>query len=251
MFTGEVGKLTSWLGANGIEVVLFDLDDTLLNTHPIFDRQIDAFIALAVSRLPEYQFKSLLEMLKEINDQAFRTHGVNPNRWETVVVQMGERCGERAREVFNDGLPTLMEIYQIVPPVLPGAIQMLNLFNQTGVDMGLVTHANQKWTGLKLDNTGLRPFFQHILVVDEDRHKGSNDWASAASLFDKGPDQGMAVGDNLRGDVIAAAEAGFKKIVWVDKKDGWSMYRSGEVPEGVIVVSGVGVLSQALLGMDK
>lgn len=249
MFAGEVDKLTSWLEDAGIGVVLFDLDDTLLETHSIFDRQIDAFIALAVSRLPEYQFGSLLEMLREINNRAFRIYGVNPNRWETVVVQMGERCGERAKEVFNDGLTTLMEIYQIVPPVFPGALEILNLFNQTGVNMGLVTHANQKWTDFKLDNTGLRPFFQHILVVDENRHKGSNDWVSAVSLFGKEPRQGMVLGDNLRGDVIAAVEAGFRKVVWIDEKDNWSMYRQGNVPEGVIVVPEIAMLTQALLGV--
>ncbi len=249
MVFAEVEKLRQWLTVNELQVVLFDLDDTLLATHRIFDEKINTLITWAATELPEYSFENLLRMFREINEQAFVTHAVNPNRWELVTTLLGEKCGGKAKDVFHDGLEVLMEIYRVVPPILPGALEVLSLFERTGVSMGLVTHANQDWTDFKLDNTGLRPFFENILVVDENRHKSSQDWVHAAKLFRSRSDQGMVVGDNLRGDVIAATEAGFRKVVWIDEKDNWSVYRQGNIPEGVIVVPEIAMLTQALLGM--
>ncbi len=133
-----------------------------------------------------------------------------------------------------------------------GAIEALSAFQATGRDLGIVTHANRPWTDFKLQATGIGPFFgEKVSVVDEDRHKGPEDWEQGVAMFPGvRPDQVIVFGDSLPGDIRASASIGVKRRVWVPSS--WVMYNSGEVPEGTIRVDGgIGRVVEALESYEE
>lgn len=73
-------------------------------------------------------------------------------------------------------------------------------------------------------------------------HKDSGDWLRGAQKIQVKPQQLLAIGDNITGDVQAAVYAGFGQVVWIDKKSGWKLYRQGQIPPGVHVVQSIGEL---------
>ncbi len=238
MILGE--RLNQW----GIEVVEFDFDDTLVRTEAVFTTQMRGFVAQTMGRLGGRDMSEVWDRLEQVNNQAFRELSVNPKRWETVVARMEEAFPEGSG-VFAAALPNLMDIYKILPQLHDGAIETIEAFRMAGVKVGMVTHANEEWTKFKLDGLGLREYFERIYIVDENKHKGPEDWAQAIEEFGATPDQVMVIGDSLPGDIRASANIGVRHRVWVPSK--WVMYNSGEIPEGTIRVDNIGQVVNALL----
>lgn len=238
-------RLKEWLNNHKINVVLFDLDDTLIITRDIFQKQMRRFIEFASALLPDCDATDLWSNLEQINDNAFKTFAVTPKRWAVVVERMSELYGSRSREVFRQGLPILMEIYKILPKFHEGALPALEQFSSTGIAMGLVTHANEDWTNFKLEGLNLRHYFRHILIVDQDKHKGLEDWQKAIELFEAKPENALVIGDSLPGDIRAAASIGVKHLLWIPSQ--WRMYNFGEIPEGTIKIEGIGKIVETLI----
>jgi len=232
-------RLNEW----GISVAEFDFDDTLIKTEVLFTTQMRSFVAQTVGKLGGPDVDEVWRRLEEVNNQAFRELAVNPKRWETVVQRMEEAFPE-GRGVFVEALPTLMRIYKIIPELHDRAVETVGAFREAGVGIGMVTHANREWTDFKLDGLDLRNYFDRIHVVDENKHKGPEDWAEAIAEFGVSPEQAIVVGDSLPGDIRASAAIGVKHRVWVPSK--WVMYNSGEVPEGTIKVEGIGKVPAVL-----
>ena len=234
-------RLNSW----DIRVALFDFDDTLVKTAEIFGVQMRAYVAQVLQRLGTYEFDAVFAILEEVNNAAYKRYAVNPRRWGTVAEEMESRFPE-AGGSFVGCLPILMQIYTVVPELQQGAIETLEQFRASGVGLGMVTHAGQEWTNFKLAATGVGKYFgTQVWAVDQDRHKGPEDWLKGVEMFGVDPGQVLVVGDSLPGDIRASAGIGIKKRVWVPGS--WVMYNSGEVPEGTIRVDeGIGRVVEAL-----
>lgn len=232
-------RLNRW----GVGVVEFDFDDTLVRTEVLFATQMRGFVAQTMVRLGGRDMDEVWNKLEEVNNQAFRELSVNPKRWETVVARM-EKAFPEGRGVFVEALPILLGIYETLPELHDGAIETVEAFKMAGVRVGMVTHANKEWTNFKLNGLELREKFERVHIVDENKHKGPEDWALAIGEFGVTPDQVLVIGDSLPGDIRASASIGVSHRVWVSSK--WVMYNSGEIPEGTIRVSGIGKVPMVL-----
>jgi FMN phosphatase YigB (HAD superfamily) len=83
--------------------------------------------------------------------------------------------------------------------------------------------------------TDLLPLIDQIQIASVEHPKLPGSWASAAENLGVDMSQCIVVGDNLKGDIEAAKEAGVQLGILIRKEDGWSHVNEGEVPEGVIV----------------
>jgi len=221
------------LSRRGIVVVLFDLDDTLLDTNKVFRDQRDKFVDALDRKFSNLTKEDIGRSLTNANNAAYYTHSVSPTRWDEVAKSMSEELA-LPFEGISAELPILRQIYKTAPELHEGALETLQVFLATGVQMGLVTHASQEWTQIKLEAHNLFPFFDEIVVVDENIFKGPEHWLEAINRFNVLPEQVMSMGDNLGGDIRATAELGVKHRIYLPGK--WSIYSDGEIPEGTIVV---------------
>ncbi len=231
--------LRLWLQENKIKGVLFDLDDTIIKTNEIFNVAVQQVVALYAKVLPHLSVAEVGEIFSKINMVAHGRYSVNPLRWQYVIPEFEQEMSIQKSQA-ELALTILANIYVQRPEFEENAEAILRLIKEWGLLVGLVTHANVEWTLFKLSSLGLDGFFDHVEIVSEDKpHKNSDDWQRGAGKIQLLPKQLLAVGDNIKGDVQAAVEAGFGQVVWVDKKNGWQLYRQGELPSGIHTVKSI------------
>lgn len=246
--------LKKWLDKRGIKLILFDLDDTLIDTNNHFNRRYGDFFALVGKRLSfsADELTQFTEIFHRLDIEVFYTHFVNPVRY----LELGKKLAAayqpgREKEVsaaFEEGLPILLEIYKTVPDFHPGAEETLSVLKTTGTEMGLVTHGNLTWSNLKIRELDLKRFFNHFWIADEDGVKNSGDWLAAVNSFPGiKPAETLVIGDNLRGDIMAADEAGIRYKALIPSN--WVVYREGggAMPANTVFVPKIDQLIDSLL----
>lgn len=238
-----------------IKGVLFDLDDTLIESHEIFSQAIENVAKLYSLALPELDLEFLVKTLLKINAIAYQNSAVRRDRWNYVVKLFEDDLRNAGAEIIESDLEAqaleiFASIYTTEPIFEEGAERVLELMKEWELMVGLVTHANLEWTLFKLKNLGLDSYFDHLEIVDEYRlYKNSEDWLKAANgLIVPSTDLSipvsniLAVGDSKVGDIGPAVEAKIGKVIWVDKETGWDLYRRGDLPKNAITVSGMSQL---------
>jgi len=229
-------SLRDWLEANSIEGIAFDFDDTLIATTEIFATAVDEVLRMYAKVLPQIPPAELAQIFKEIDAVVHAKLAVNPKRWEPIIVNF-ERELKIKKTLAPQALQTFSEIYSKIPEFEQDVEILLEVLKRWGILLILITHANVEWTLFKLSSLGLDRTFDIVEIVDENNiHKDKTDSLRVAEKSKLPVSKIMGVGDNIRGDVQSAIEAGFGKVVWVDKKNGWHMYRQGKLPSGVLVV---------------
>lgn len=230
--TAEVSRLAEWFDKHGIKAVLFDLDDTILDTYALHKEKEDAYLAYVASRLPQIPKEAIAGKLQALDREAFGSHSVSRERLHAVVAHLAEAYGLESASIFYDGKPIIMSTYETAPEFLPGAMITLQTFRQAAEKLGVVTHADEAWTNLKLDQRDIRKYFDTVMTADPFKYKGPEDWKRAIDALGVRPEHVLVIGDNLNGDVRAAQSVGVKYAVWIPSP--WTIYNEGEVPEDVI-----------------
>jgi FMN phosphatase YigB (HAD superfamily) len=229
-----------------IKVILFDLDDTLIYTHELFKKYMDEYIE-AVSAETGLSLEVVRADLERLDSEEYKKVGVNPERWVIVARRMSEELAGYGEASINN-INILEKIYTDNPRVKSGVFGLLEILKEVGVRMCLVTHANEAWTERKLDSTGLAKYFEVIKIVDENRHKGAQDWLETINEVNESAEECLILGDSLSGDVIAGASIG-ARTMWLHTGSTWSVYRTGEVPETTVHLDEVTQLLSALDGL--
>jgi len=213
----------------GVEGLLLDLDDTLIYTGEIFTGCMAEYVDVVCAETGIDRV-SFGEDLRNYNDSEYRRFGVSPDRWNVVIELLAQKY-EPAGESIRDRLSILKKIYTTVPRLRPGARETLEIVSCLNIRLALVTHASVEWTNWKMEATGLLNYFDAIVIADVMDSKKADHWKKAAELIGIDPVRCLAVGDNLKGDVINAASLGMKTALL---NSPWGVYREGVVPEGTI-----------------
>lgn len=217
--------------ARGVKGLLFDLDDTLLATSVSVRRCKDDFVDWVEEKLGGKK-EELMEVFEVVNLESYRTHYVNPMRWQWVVRQMAVKLGHE-EERFLAGLPLLMRAYERVPEMIPGARATLKLYRATGVRMGVVTHSNVPWAMRKVTELGLVEEIDGLWIGDENGPKTERDWLEGARMLGLSVEETIGFGDSLTGDLVPMSRLGMRAV---GIKPIWRVYKPEEVPAGVTMV---------------
>lgn len=232
----------------GVEAWMFDLDDTLIPTNWVFIQQMRVYAQFLSQRLGGDSSEKIWESLTRNNNQTYREKAVNPKRWKMVVERMAREFG-RSGEEFLAGLDILNQIYHIRLSFHEGVEEILAGLSQARVPMGIVTHANGEWTARKLEWLGMERYItrEQVWIVSEDKHKGPEDWREAVASRGFDPARTGIVGDSLPGDIMAAHQIGVRRKFYVPSP--WSVYNSGEIPPGTVVLDKISGLIPAVLNL--
>jgi len=236
-------ELRESLSRLGIKGILYDLDDTLIYTSEIFAACMQEYTA-KVSEETGLEYELISKTLQTINDEEYKTKGVSPKRWDSVVDRMAVIFEGHGESVLGN-LDILHKIYTLEPRIRPGARTTLRTMSEAGAKQGLITHANVEWTHRKLDLLGLWDNFQTVVIVDENGHKGPENWKLAMDNLELKPEECLVIGDSLSGDIIPGASLG-ARTMWLNNASSWSVYRVGQVPESTLTIDGVSDLLSTL-----
>ena len=234
--------------SKSIKGVVFDLDDTLINTNEPWVGKMREFVSFIVSNVPGTEFGNVWDKLVKENNRAYKEIAVRETKWDLVVERLKPTFEDKFHETLDEGLNILREVYTLVPEVNPGTFEALRHISGIGAKLGLVTHARPEWTRLKLEGTGLNSFFsldENVYVVDEKVHKGPKHWREGLEMLELKPEEVVVVGDSLPGDIIAAYDIGVRHLYRMPSI--WSAYAEGDIPDGVFQIDGINELIEAMV----
>lgn len=225
--------LSEWLRSNGIKAVLFDLDDTLLDTSTFIRAHEREYVSVCSQFIPHISLDELATSYREADREAYKTDSVYRSRWDTITRLLGDTYGESTRWVFENAKPILLQMYDVLPDLFPGALATLEAFRDASVKMGVVTHAEESVVYEKLNKTNIREYFSVVRVVDaKKKGKSPDDWLGAIEELGVLPEEVLVVGDNIIGDIQAAKDAGV--IITVALPSPWEVYASPIEPLDVL-----------------
>lgn len=231
-----------WEQMKDCEGICLDVDDTVCDSNCLIKGQMDLYIA-RVAEDSGIGGNIVKEVLVRANNSMFEKYAVQPERWYAAAELAGRELGCLAIAMSRADI--LLDIYKQVPEIFPETKPFLIRLKKDWKKIALVTHAPQEWNTMKVQKWGIEEYVDVIEVVDVSRPKGAGDYLRAVKQMGLSPKRCGVIGDNLRGDICAGEEAGMTCLVWIKSK--WSVYASGEVPNGTIVIRQLG----ELLGNDE
>lgn len=212
-----------------IDLILFDLDDTLLETHSMFSTCIGslkerlAVLCNCTIDVIDKEFEACVLEARQI-------HYVNPTPlWTLVLELLSKLHPEITREIQIEALQTInREIYQRAVPLKQGALELLEELALTDIPIGIVTNASEEWTAFKILEAGLNNYFRtdSIIVIPPHIRKGLNDWQRAMQLHGVTPENTLIIGDNIKADIKPAVELGAIAI-YFNGGHNWSVHSEG------------------------
>lgn len=223
------------LAINGI---LCDLDDTLINTAPVFGKHMDMYSEV-VSRELSVDFLEFRKNLQEINDRTFAIYSVRRSKWQIIIAELVNLYGPKAEDVLTRYYYILDNIYNIAPEFKEGAIDFLLQMKEIRLPVCLITHANTRWTYLKMNTYDLWKHTHALHIVSENQYKSYEEWLEGCKKVYLFPYQVLGIGDSIVSDMIPAFNAGIPYRIWLKNKNAWSIYVNHELPRGTITLNGI------------
>jgi putative hydrolase of the HAD superfamily len=189
-----------------IQVVIFDLDGTLLDRHRSFEQFVGdqwqrfAHFLNAVDR--EEYVQTLIELDRD-------GYAPRAELFTGMIAQFGLPSG-LAETLLNDyraGFPSACLLF-------PDAAQTLSSLRESGLKLGLITNGSVRMQSAKLECLALSPMFDTILISDAEGISKPNCQIFHRALERLNADSAHAVfvGDHPEVDIAGARAAGMRAI---------------------------------------
>lgn len=233
-----------------VDTILFDLDDTLVQTHILFSTALDD-IAKKISKETGIEEVEVQQAVARINVERYEEFKVNPEKiWPAFLnrVKTEFSLDDQTIEWLREKAES---IYTTLPELIPGAIEVLDTLKAAGVKMAVVTHATEGWTRFKMDGNNLSSYFEYVHTVSVDEFKTAPDWQKALEKMKGDPERTAVIGDNLKGDVLAAASVGIEVLIWIHRPNAWSVYSKGELPPKTHVITALTEMLPIVFGAKE
>ncbi len=229
-------NLNSAMATMGASGFLCDLDDTFLHTNRIFAKQIELFCTAVHLAIPTIPQQEITRDVQRLNNEVYKKYAVKSTNWELIANELIKIYGAYSREVIQNALVFMTDVYKTVPELRDGAIEFLREVKDQQIPLAIITHGNEAWTQLKINAHDLHFYIEGLNIVPEEVHKSSSHWQAAIDALDMQANEVIAIGDSILTDMWPAHECGINKLIWVDKPDGWGLYRQGSLPASAIAI---------------
>jgi putative hydrolase of the HAD superfamily len=211
MTPGGTSSTTTADAKRSTRVVVFDLDDTLIDTSRVFHDIRESFIAYMVARtFDEARVRALLDRVEADNLLKF---GYISERNLVSVRETYEALAEGSGVRFSSA--DLRRIAAIaskslyaVPKPIPFARRLVP-WVASRFRVALVTRGSAALQNAKVDALGIREHLELIQVVDR---KTSDTFRRVAASLNSSPEHCVSIGDSMPFDIATALEAGMTAI---------------------------------------
>lgn len=209
---------------SSIKHIFFDLDDTLWD----FEKNSSAVLAQLYH---EYELSSKLKVdfdtfhstYKTINSELWRSYYrreidkpyLRNNRFQLVFNKFSYSNFEENLRVTADYL----ERSPYGTHLKDGCIETLEHLRKK-FKLHIITNGFKEVQHIKLDNCGLRPYFQQVIISEEHDLTKPDEriFRLAEKLANAPTEQCLMIGDNYESDVEGALNAGWKSIYFTEEK---------------------------------
>ena len=204
-------------------VVLFDLDDTLLDHRGAVSRGILRHVDLSPGHLVIDDRDAAVRMWHSLEEQHYHRSlsgelsfaGQRRERARDFAAAHGVELGDAEADTWFD---TYFDSYRSSWELFDDALPCIDRLTDAGTRVGIITNGEPHYQQVKLDRTGLADRFEHVIA------SGALGFAKpdprifleACRLFDVAPSEAAYVGDRLQTDAIGAANAGLTGV-WLNR----------------------------------
>ncbi|MGO3885062.1 MAG: HAD family hydrolase [Mycetocola sp.] len=208
---------------DGVSLVLFDLDDTLLDHRSAVERGLLSHITDGPHRISGVDAQRAIGHWHELEHRHY-------HRYLSGELSMIEQRRARAVDFVSEfrSAPTdaeadgwfdaYFERYRTSWTLFDDAIPTLDALDEAGYRIGLITNGEEDYQRVKLNRLGLSDRFEHPVfsgaegVAKPDRVI----FDRAVERYGVAPENAIYVGDRLRTDAIGAAQAGLTGV-WLTR----------------------------------
>jgi putative hydrolase of the HAD superfamily len=192
-----------------MSVLIFDADDTLWENNIYFERAFDGFVDfLAHSSLTPPQIREVLNEIELVNS---RIHGYGSLNFGKNLQQAYQHLAER--EIRPDDLKHVMSLAERIlrQPVelIEGVEETLAELTQRH-NLALFTKGHPEEQRLKVDRSGLGPYFSYTAIVKE---KDSPAYLRLLEEKEFNAATSWMIGNSPKSDVNPALEAGLGAVL--------------------------------------
>jgi putative hydrolase of the HAD superfamily len=195
--------------------VLFDGDDTLWRTEPLYDEaRQEARCVVAATGANGAQWEELQRRIDVENVPIF---GFSPERFPTSCVQayqvLCELHGTTADPVVVSRVRQAAQaVFEREPDLFPGTRETLSQLRDQGARLALLTKGDFLVQQRRVAQSGLESDFDIVRIVTE---KLPDTIRSVVGELGVSPEHAWMVGNSVRSDVLPALEAGIRAI-WIE-----------------------------------
>ena len=204
--------------ATGRQFILIDGDDTLWENNVYFEQAIEAFIDfLAHSSLSRDQVRAALDEVERIN---VRVHGYGSASFTKNLRETYERLAERDLQPqdIEHALQLGQRIASQPVQLLPEVAETVRYLGGRH-DLMLLTKGHPEEQRLKIDRSGLEPFFNATAVVHE---KAEETYRAIVKDRQLDPARTWMIGNSPRSDINPALAAGLN-AVFIPHEQTWRL----------------------------
>ena len=200
------------------QFLLIDGDDTLWENNVYFEQAIEAFIDfLAHSSMSREQVRAALDEVERIN---VRVHGYGSASFTRNLHETFERLAERDLQPQD-----IEHVLQLGQRIASQPVQLLLDVAETirylagRHDLMLLTKGHPEEQRLKIDRSGLEPFFNATAVVHE---KAEETYRTIVQDRQLDPARTWMIGNSPRSDINPALAAGLN-AVFIPHEHTWGL----------------------------
>jgi putative hydrolase of the HAD superfamily len=209
------------------QFLIIDADDTLWENNIYFERAFDEFVAfLDHSSLAPREVRDVLDAIEETNS---KIHGYGTLNFARNLRLTYEHLCERA--ISETDIRTVIgfaeRILECPMEVIDGVAGTLEYLAQRH-DLTLFTKGHPEEQKLKIDRSGLAPFFSHTAIV---REKDAAAYRELVAERGMEPERTWMIGNSPKSDINPAVEAGLN-AVFVPHAHTWILERQEIRPGG-------------------
>jgi HAD superfamily hydrolase (TIGR01549 family) len=229
--------------------VVFDLDDTLLDTTGLEAEMLVGLCAAVNEELPGVELDHLRQRYRDGRDHLYErvlSGEIDIATYRRLhLIAVCEPWGEPS-EALQETAVRLRDEQLGRSRFVEHAIELLRDLREAGVTTGLLTNGPSWMQRRKVELLGLE---EHLDAIGISEELGASKpdpaaFTGALELMGSAPDDTVMVGDHLDWDVRGALTAGMRGAVWVAGDDD-----EREPPPGAMKVARLGEVPAALAAL--
>ena len=210
-----------------LKAVVFDGDDTLWRTMPLYTSAKTEFARLLSRRIGVRREKAIvtLEKLDRANVQRF---GLSRHRFpksmSEAYVALAAGVGRGVDPILRERVRCIGErVFIRRSANIAGVERVLRMLKCAGVTLVLCSKGDERIQRSRIRDSGLSRFFKKIYIV---REKGEKEFRRVLREHRVRPEEACSVGNSVRSDINPALRLGMRAI-WV-RTETWALER--EIP---------------------
>ncbi|GBC95893.1 hypothetical protein HRbin16_01693 [bacterium HR16] len=232
-------------------IAVFDYDDTVVATQPVYDKAKQVF--KHILHCAGIDVDNIVQRLDELDRLRVTYRGLRPERFiESMAITyaiLSARNEIPYDPAVDAAIHSLRHLLDVPPEPYPETTEVLKSLQERGHLLVLYSAAGDvEYQRRRIELSGIQGYFHHVVVTAT---KDSDSFLRLLERIDAidNPQRVVAVGNSYRSDILPALQCGAKGVL-IDRGD-WQTPQQGEIDPNVPVLPSLEGLPELISQFSK